>query len=135
MGFFQVPDDRNLFHTESQLKTWPVSKAGYRLFTTGNGGEEKIGIELNQTIELALVVDPHQVFGSLHSSNLGFVEPGIVGSPTAKPVRIKLAAKGAGTADIPEFDATVWHFGRQPIVAGRPGTEAGRSRECMGYLK
>jgi len=100
MGFFQVPDDRNLFHTESQLKTWPVSKAGYRLFTTGNGGEEKIGIELNQTIELALVVDPHQVFGSLHSSNLGFVEPGIVGSPTAKPVRIKLAAKGAGTADI-----------------------------------
>jgi hypothetical protein len=101
MGFFHVPDDRSLFHGDSDLQTWPESKpTGYRLFTGGNSGEEKIGIEVKQEIELALVVDAMQVFSSLHSSNLAAVVPGIVGSPTAKPVRIKLTAKAAGVADI-----------------------------------
>jgi len=100
MGFFQVPDDRKLFHSASQLQTWPVTPAGYRLFANGTGGEEKIGIGLNQEIELAIRLEALEVFSLLESSNLSTVVPGIVGSPLAKPVRIKLTAKSAGTAHV-----------------------------------
>jgi hypothetical protein len=105
MGFFQVPNDRKLFHTESQLQTWPVTQDGYRLFTNGNSGEEKIGIETGKTIELQLSVEAGKVFGALRSSDLKAVEPGIVGSPTAKPfVKIQLTAKGSGPATISAMD-------------------------------
>jgi hypothetical protein len=98
MGFFHVPNDRNFFHSDSQLPAWPVSQDGYRLFKTGNSGEEKIGIEKGQTIELSLVIESNQSLGLIHSSDLKVVEPGIAGPPRAKPVKIKLTATGAGSA-------------------------------------
>jgi hypothetical protein len=55
-AYFQVPDDRSLQSTGSKIPSpWPASNDGYRLFVSGNSGEERIGIQLGQKIELQIV--------------------------------------------------------------------------------
>src|SRR3954451_6813459 len=55
MAYFQLPDNRVLEAPESGLQTWPDDPGGFRLFVEGTSGPERIGIHLNQSIELELV--------------------------------------------------------------------------------
>src|SRR5262245_53398028 len=54
MAHFQVPDDRTFDTPASPLQPWPQNAEGYRLFVSGNGPDERIGIHLGQTVELQL---------------------------------------------------------------------------------
>lgn len=54
MTHFHVPDDRTFHASDSGLQPWPATAEGYRLFTKGSGGEEKIGIQVGQAIQLQL---------------------------------------------------------------------------------
>ena len=54
MTYFQVPSDRVFNDPASGLQDWPKSPEGYRLFVTGSGGDERIGIHIGQQIELQL---------------------------------------------------------------------------------
>ena len=59
MAHFQVPDDRLLFDPASDrlpLKPWPTpgNADGFRLFVQGTTGEERIGIQRGQEVELQL---------------------------------------------------------------------------------
>ncbi len=56
MTHFQVPGDR-VFNSSDKaytLSPWPASADGYRLFVTGASGDERIGIQLGQRIDLQL---------------------------------------------------------------------------------
>ena len=54
MAYFQVPGGRVFNDLASGLQDWPKSPEGYRLFVTGSGGDERIGIHIGQQIELQL---------------------------------------------------------------------------------
>jgi hypothetical protein len=54
MTHFQAPGNRKLDSAESKLHPWPANPDGYRLFVTANSGDERIGIETGQRIELQL---------------------------------------------------------------------------------
>ena len=56
MTHFQVPGDRVLQSPGSKIPSpWPVPPEGYRLFVSGHSGTERIGIQLDQRIELQIV--------------------------------------------------------------------------------
>lgn len=64
MTHFQVPDDRVLNDAAAPIFSgdppsllrgnWPDTPEGYRLFVTGNSGDERIGIHTGQRIDLQL---------------------------------------------------------------------------------
>ena len=53
MTHFQAPADRK-FDPVQGLGVWPATPETYRFFVTGNGGDERIGIQPGQRIELQL---------------------------------------------------------------------------------
>ena len=53
MTHFQAPADRK-FDPVQGLGLWPATPETYRFFVTGNGGDERIGIQPGQRIELQL---------------------------------------------------------------------------------
>jgi hypothetical protein len=54
VAYFQVPSGRVFNDPASGLQDWPKTPEGYRLFVTGSGGEERIGIHTGQQIDLQL---------------------------------------------------------------------------------
>lgn len=54
MAHFQVPNTQVFGAVKYPLGNWPNSPAGFRLFISGTGGVEKIGIENGQTLTLQL---------------------------------------------------------------------------------
>jgi hypothetical protein len=79
------------------LKAWPVTDEGLRLYTTGNGGEEKIGLHTNQEIELELTgtgVDSSTVIWTSDKSVTGLTAgPAIAGSIAVKVKSLGKAGK------------------------------------------
>jgi hypothetical protein len=118
---FQVPDDRVLQSSAAEkLPTpWPGTPDGYRLFVNGNSGDERIGIQLGQKIELQInggkdcylvttewrnVRAMISVIGSAGAVAWGNANPGPIALSeivaTRDPQKFTVDARGAGATTL-----------------------------------
>jgi hypothetical protein len=114
MSHFQVPDDRVLHAPDSGLQPWPAAAEGYRLFTKGSVGEEKIGIQVGQAIQLQLIggkdcsIESYQGSGARSDSDNAseyLLAPFRVNSATSDRQRLTVTSDQPGRMRLQARDA------------------------------
>ena len=138
MAHFQVPEDRSLYDSRTELRRWPTpgNADGFRFYVQGTTGEEQIGIHRGQEVELQLTGAKDSTIETMESiiakANVSVTGGDLAAqlSPNPSPVlvsnanatsdkhKFKVKAVNAGTTFLIARDAKLNHLASLKVVVG-----------------